>query len=83
MNRTTTDLLDIFRSAAAEVSISGEVPDLGPDAALDELGFDSVQLAELLATMEEQVGVRAEQDALYQLRTVGDLVGVLGDRDPA
>lgn len=77
MTNVTIDLLDAFRSAAAEVSTSGTAPDVDLDAELEELAFDSVQWAELVATMEEQTGIHAGIDDFLDIRTVGDLVGLL------
>ncbi len=80
MTSVTIDLLDAFRSAAAEVSPNGKVPDVDLDAELEELALDSIQWAELVATMEEQTGIPARIEDFLDIRTVGDLVGVLSVR---
>ena len=83
MNITTIDFLDIFTKAALEVSEDGELPRLTLGTPLTELGFDSVQLAELVSCLGERLGARATPDRFFTAETIGDVVAVLGSQVPA
>ena len=80
MNITTIDLLDIFTNAAVEVSEVGELPPLTLGTPLTELGFDSVQLAELVSCLGERLGAHATPDRFFTAETVGDVLAVLGSQ---
>lgn len=69
--------LETFRSAAAEVSPTGETPPVGWDTPIGELGLDSVEVAELLCVLQERTGIAVHSDALYDVHTVRDLVRLL------
>jgi acyl carrier protein len=56
--------------------------------AFDELGFDSLEIAELFAALEDLCGIELDPQSAQSLRTVGDLArlrafdahsGVLGN----
>jgi len=61
--------------------VNGELAqrdDIGEDTSLrDGLGLDSLQVVELLFEIEEQLGAKIEDEEAQQLRTVGDLLGVI------
>jgi len=41
---------------------------------MNELGADSLDLVELIMTLEEEYGVSATDEAVYELKTVGEVV---------
>jgi len=45
---------------------------------LDELGFDSLEVAELFAALEERCGIELDPDSARSLITVGDLAQLCG-----
>jgi acyl carrier protein len=72
-----TDLLEVFAAAAQDVSEGGPIAPLSADTVLADLGFDSVQLLELVCCLEERLDVRLPPTALTGVATVDDLLGVL------
>jgi len=46
---------------------------VGADASLESLQLDSLELAELFATLEERSGMDLDPDSARDLQTVGDL----------
>jgi acyl carrier protein len=46
---------------------------VGADAPLESLQLDSLELAELFATLEERSGIDLDPDSASTLQTVGDL----------
>jgi acyl carrier protein len=67
MNPIANDALALIRKAAdgKEVQLS---------STWDELGFDSLDVTELLMQAEEQFGIHIEDSDAEKLRTVGDMV---------
>jgi len=59
---------------------AGEMPldtDLSANTELVSLGLDSLKLIEIVYELETEYNVDADEAALAQLRTVGDLVGMV------
>ncbi|HEX8053586.1 MAG TPA: acyl carrier protein [Thermoleophilaceae bacterium] len=53
----------------------------GDDRLADDLGIDSLQLMEMLAILEEQLGIEIVGDpGLFNITTVDDLVELLAHR---
>ncbi|MBQ1934975.1 MAG: acyl carrier protein [Clostridia bacterium] len=51
-----------------------------PDASLaSDLGVNSLELAELVLTVEDQLGVEINEDDLHKFITVGDVAKYLED----
>jgi len=48
--------------------------DVAPDTELKDLGLDSLEVAELFATLEDRSGLELDPDSARALATVGDLV---------
>ncbi|MFG2477786.1 phosphopantetheine-binding protein [Streptomyces fagopyri] len=48
-----------------------------PEATLESLDLDSLALAELALVLQEQLGVRVEEDATAKRSTVSELVAAL------
>lgn len=60
-----------------------DVADVARDADFAELGVDSIMIAQLLTTLERELGVVAEPSALLEHPTIGLLAGHLRDQIPA
>ena len=45
---------------------------------IDDLGADSLDIVEMLMTLEDTTGKTIPDDKVGQIKTVGDLVNVLG-----
>lgn len=48
--------------------------DISPDATFESLGLDSLDVVELTLVIEEELGVKIEDEELEDVRTVGDAV---------
>ncbi len=73
---SSPEMLALLRQAVEQVT--GR--DLGPlpeEADLRSLGLDSVQLLEMIAWSEGQLGFRVADEAFGRLQTVGDLCAIL------
>jgi acyl carrier protein len=58
-----------------------EDDELSEDARLvDDLELDSVDAVALAVRLEEETGIALEEEALKAMRTVRDVVGVVGER---
>jgi long-chain acyl-CoA synthetase len=72
------------RALAATVSAYGKERALHPDAHLElELGFDSLARVELIAAVEERLGVRLDEQTLSSAVTVRDVIQALQCAAPA
>lgn len=70
----------IFGHVCALLNNTGEMPldtDLSANTELAALGLDSLKLIEIVYELETEYSVDADEAALAQLRTVGDLVGMV------
>lgn len=61
-----TALVDTFGVPDDEVSI---------DATFEALGLDSLDVVELTLVLEEETGIKLEDEELEDVRTVGDAIG--------
>jgi acyl carrier protein len=53
---------------------------LAADPTLESLGLDSLDIVKLVTAMQGEFGVEFDEEELLDYMTVGDLVGLLGDR---
>ena len=58
---------------AGQLSINAEDITLSTDI-MKDLGADSIDLMELLMTMEEELGITVPDEKIQTLKSVGDLV---------
>lgn len=70
------ETLALLRRAGAQVS-HRELGPLTPETELQGLGLDSVQLLEMIAVAEHDIGLRLPDEAFGRVRTVGDLCELL------
>jgi acyl carrier protein len=61
------------------------IPPITADTALDELGFDSLEVAELFVILEERCGAQLDATSVDQVVRVKDLTGLqpVTDQSPA
>jgi acyl carrier protein len=67
---------DTLRAALGEVGVTPD--ELAPDRPLETLGIDSFDILEVIATVEDELGIQIDIAALRGLRTVGDLFEAVG-----
>jgi acyl carrier protein len=79
---TTEELLALVATGMAHVT-GRPAPALTPDAELDALGLDSLQILELVAWAEERLSVRVPDEQLTRIGSIGELSAVLAARLPA
>ncbi len=59
-----------------------ELTSIVPEAnLLDDLGADSLDVVELVMALEEEFGIEVPDDAVENIRTIGDIVTYLGGRE--
>jgi acyl carrier protein len=66
-------VLAVFQEAARQVDGSGRIV-LAKDTQISELGLDSVAVMELVAQVEQQLGVRIPDEQLTSATSIGGLV---------
>jgi acyl carrier protein len=54
-----------------------DVENVSPEATFESLELDSLDLVELTLLVEEETGVKIEDDEVEQIRTVGDAVDLI------
>ncbi|MDX1658313.1 MAG: acyl carrier protein [Nitriliruptorales bacterium] len=57
--------------------------DFAPDASFEALGLDSLDVVELTLVVEEELGVKIEDEELEDVRTVQDAVDKVADKKAA
>jgi acyl carrier protein len=57
--------------------------DIGPEATLNELGLDSLDLVEFALTIEKDLGVRVSDDDLAEAGQLDSVVDLVMSRRPA
>jgi acyl carrier protein len=68
-----SDLSDRIQSIVAE-QLGVERADVTKDASiLDDLGADSLDVVELVMTLEEAFDIEVPDDAVEEMRTIGDI----------
>lgn len=86
---TSVPVEALCRTARRTLAVEavGDTADLGPDSRLDELGVDSLALAEIMVELEEDLSVLLELRPDARLETIRDLsralhvIGRLPDRE--
>ncbi len=69
-------LIDMFRDLASEIA-ERDLSFVQEDAAIAELGIDSLAMLELVGTLERQLRVRVPDEKLVGLTTVRELLQVV------
>ncbi len=70
---------DLYRTVATILTDTFQVPDdeVSPEATFESMQLDSLDLVELTMVVEEETGIRIEDDELEGVETVGDAVALL------
>ena len=59
-----------------------EPEDLEPEMDfVDDLNQDSIELVELIMSLEDEFGIEVDEEKLEQVRTVGDVLDLVEDLD--
>ena len=66
---------------ADQLSLNAEDISISTDI-MKDLGADSIDVMEMLMTMEEELGVSVPDDMIQNLKTVGDLVSYMEQNAP-
>ncbi len=74
---SAAEVLEQLRSMmASEFGLAAD--DIEPGAHLvDDLDLDSIDLVDLAVTLEDQSGIKLDEDEIKSVRTVGDAVDVI------
>ncbi|MEU5608835.1 acyl carrier protein [Streptomyces sparsogenes] len=80
---TEEEALRIVARAAAEVDprLADRTFTMADD--IGEIGLDSVATLELIVSIEDQTGLSFDDDVLFGVNTVGDVVGLIRSGAPA
>ncbi|MBS3939640.1 MAG: acyl carrier protein [Actinobacteria bacterium] len=57
--------------------------DIAPDATFEALGLDSLDVVELTLVLEEETGVKLEDEELEDVRTVQDAINKISEKQSA
>jgi acyl carrier protein len=73
------DLLATFKELLTE-EFGVPEDDISPDATFEALGLDSLDVVELTLVLEEKTGVKLEDEELEDVRTVGDAINKVKEK---
>lgn len=73
---------DLYRTVETILTDTFRVPadEVGPDATFESMQLDSLDLVELTMVIEEEVGLRIEDDELEGVETVRDAVELMAQK---
>ncbi|HVV81884.1 MAG TPA: acyl carrier protein [Kofleriaceae bacterium] len=75
-------MIERFRTILAEVA-EREVPVLGPETEIRSIGVDSIAMAEVVARLEDELGIEVPAEAWLSVSTVRDLLRVATSPAPS
>ena len=73
---TRAELLDRFRTTATEIA-ERDFSTVREDGVIADLGIDSLELLEVIGTLERDLDVRIPDDQLVGIQTVGQLLSLV------
>lgn len=73
---TRAELLDMFRVTATEIA-ERDFSKVTEDGVIADLGIDSLELLEVIGTLERNLDVRIPDDQLVGIQTVGQLLALV------
>lgn len=76
---TRPELFDLFRKMATEIA-EKDFSKVSEDAAIANLGLDSLNLLELVGSMERELGVQIPDEQLVGIQTVRQLLDLVERR---
>jgi acyl carrier protein len=78
---TRAELLQIFRSTASEIA-EKDLSKVEEAGAIAELGIDSLELLEVVGSLERDLDIRVPDDQLVGIQTVGQLLNLVSAKIP-
>ena len=78
---TRAELLQIFRSTASEIA-EKDLSRVDEAGAISELGIDSLELLEVIGSLERDLDIRVPDDQLVGIQTVGQLLNLVSAKMP-
>ncbi len=78
---TRAELLQIFRSTASEIA-EKDLQNVEETRVIAELGIDSLELLEVIGSLERDLNIRVPDDQLVGIQTVGQLISLVADKMP-
>jgi acyl carrier protein len=79
---TRAELLKVFRSIASEIA-EKDLNAVEETGVISELGIDSLELLEVIGSLERDLDIRVPDDQLVGIQTVGQLISLVHDKLPA
>ncbi len=76
MTMTRSELIEMFRSTAAEVA-EREFPELTEESEISSMGVDSLAMLEVIGEMERTLKIRLPDEELSGIVTVRQLIDVV------
>ena len=78
---TRPELLQIFRSTASEIA-EKDLRSVDEAGVIAELGIDSLELLEVIGSLERDLDIRVPDDQLVGIQTVGQLLNLVAAKLP-
>jgi acyl carrier protein len=78
---TRAELLQIFRSTASEIA-EKDMNGVEESGVIAELGIDSLELLEVIGSLERDLDIRVPDDQLVGIQTVGQLLNLVSTKLP-
>ena len=78
---TRAELLQIFRSTASEIA-EKDLNKVDENGVISDLGIDSLELLEVIGSLERDLNIRVPDDQLVGIQTVGQLLNLVAVKLP-
>lgn len=78
---TRTELLQTFRSIASEIA-EKDLSSVDESGVIADLGIDSLELLEVIGSLERDLDIRVPDDQLVGIQTIGQLLNLVADKLP-
>jgi acyl carrier protein len=78
---TRADLLKVFRSTASEIA-EKDLHSVEETGVIAELGIDSLELLEVIGSLERDLDIRVPDDQLVGIKTIGQLLTLVENKLP-
>ena len=76
---TRAELLDMFRTTAGEIA-EKDFSKVEEDGDIADLGIDSLELLEVIGSLEQSLDIRVPDDQLVGIQTVGQLMQLVAGK---
>ena len=78
---TRAELLRVFRSTASEIA-EKDLSSVEETGVIAELGIDSLELLEVIGSLERDLNIRVPDDQLVGIKTVCQLLSLVENKLP-